>query len=96
MRDFVQREDDRIVEEIYVKYLDDPDRQIAVIKGGHYVSSADNLTVAEHLSFSIFQRGELAALAGLDSSECPFHEKAHIRWQEIWWRGFSYGCREVL
>ncbi len=58
------------------------------------ISSVENLTTNEHLSFSIFQRGEIAALAGLDSNECPFHEGRDVRWQEIWHRGFVYGSRE--
>lgn len=59
-----------------------------------FLSTADNLTTEECLSFSIFQRGEIAALAGLDSRECPFHEERDIRWQEIWHRGFVYGAKE--
>lgn len=80
MKDFAQREDDRALEEF------------PRMEG--FLSTADNLTTEEHLSFSIFQRGEIAALAGLESSECPLHEARDARWQEIWHRGFVYGCRE--
>lgn len=59
------------------------------------ISTAENLTTDEYLSFSIFQQGEIAAMAGLESHECPFHGEArYVRWQEIWYRGFAYGCRE--
>lgn len=57
-------------------------------------SSAENLTTNEHLSFSIFQRGEIAALAGIKSDECPFHEVRDDRWCELWHRGFTYGRRK--
>lgn len=83
MRNYGRREDDQALDKCVPKVL------------SGVVLSAENLTTNEHLSFSIFQRGELAALAGLRSDECPFHgEERYTRWQEIWHRGFVYGSRE--
>lgn len=96
MKDFAQREDDRALDAFMKKrkgyvgpYLEGED-----VTAESYVADAGNLTTNEHLSFSIFQRGEIAALAGLDSHECPFHEERDVRWQEIWHRGFVYGSSE--
>lgn len=55
----------------------------------------EELTTKDMLSFSIFERGEIAALAGLDSRDCPFHEKRDTRLRQIWFRGFVYGGEGV-
>ena len=47
-----------------------------------------SLTAKEWARFCVFERGEIAARAGLGPGECRF-EASHIR--GLWVRGFLYG-----
>lgn len=47
-----------------------------------------SLTAKERARFCVFERGEIAARAGLNLTECSY-SKPEIR--KLWMRGFVYG-----
>lgn len=56
---------------------------------------AGNITTAQWLRFHVFERGEIAARAGLGREECPYHRCRDPRIRVLWMRGWYYGDEGV-
>lgn len=52
------------------------------------------LLAHEWIRFFAFERGEIAALAGLGADECPYSSGLNLNVRELWMRGWVYGSSE--
>ena len=48
----------------------------------------------EQFAFNVFERGEIAALGGISSEECPYSKERDSPLRELWFRGYTYGGEE--
>ena len=93
MESWAEREDNRALDD-FMK--NKPPRKGSIVKrkGMRFVANVSgNLAAREWLGFYIFERGEIAALAGLDTGACPF-SRCGSEVHNIWMRGWAYGDKQ--
>ncbi len=64
--------------------------------GAKFSRELGKLTTREWLGFHIFERGEIAARAGLGREECPYSRCRDERIRVLWMRGWYYGAEAEI